>query len=312
MTLSAGQGPSIEYGQNPPVAPGGPPSDYNSDYGPGADAMGRGLLDPRFGYKIGGAGNGSAAAYFFSPGINYVTVSQVPSLAAVNNIAAAANPASGTALTLVSATGAGITKMTAALFLPPSGNTVPAILAIDGLPGFTAFGQSKALSVFDPTTMLARAVSLTGVASGSGGAVTVRGYDVYGQAMTETITMTSGATTTNGKKAFKFIASVTPGFTDTHTISAGTADIYGFPLKANTYGYVSATFNNAPVTAPAFVAADTTTPATAITGDVRGTMTSTSDGTKRLQIMQGVSVGDLATLAAGVYTGYFGVTNYSG
>lgn len=312
MTISADQGPLIEWGQNPPQAAGAPPSDYNADYGPSAFSMGLGLLDPRYGYQIGSAGNGSAAAFFFSPGVNYVTVSQVPSLAAVNNIAAAANPTSGTALTLVAATGAGITKMTAPLTIKPTGNTVPAILAIDGLPGFTVYGQNKALQGWDPNTTLARAVSLTGVASGSGGAVTVRGYDLYGQAMTETITMTAGATTTNGKKAFKFIASITPGFTDTHTISAGTADVYGLPLKALTYGYVNSTFNNAPVTAPGFVVADTTSPATATTGDVRGTMTSTSDGTKRLQIMQGVSPADLLTLAPGVYTGLFGVTQYTG
>lgn len=311
MTISAEQGPTIAWGQNPPQAAGAPPSDYNSDYGPSIFSQGSGLLDPRYGYQIGSAGNGSAAAFFFSPGVNYVTVSQVPSLAAVNNIAAAANPASGTALTLVSATGAGITKMTVPLFIKPTSNTVPAILAIDGLPGFAVFGQNKALQAWDPTTTIARAVSVTGVASGSGGVVTIRGYDLYGQAMTETITIAAGANTVNGKKAFKFVASATPAFTDTHAISVGTADVYGFPLKANTYGYVSSVFNNAPVTAPGFVAADATT-VTATTGDVRGTMTSTSDGTKRLQIMQGVSVADLLSLAPGVYTGLFGITNFAG
>lgn len=311
MTISAEQGPTIAWGQNPPQAPGGPPSDYNADYGPSAFSMGMGLLDPRYGYQNGGAGNGSAAAFFFSPGVNYVTVSQVPSLAAVANIAAGANPASGTALTLVSTTGGGITVMTAPLFIKPTGRTVPASLAIDGPPGFAVFGQNKSLQAWDPTTTIARAVSVTGVGSGSGGAVTIRGYDLYGQAMTETITLGAGANTVNGKKAFKFVASATPAFSDTHAISVGTADVYGFPLKALTYGYVSSTFNNAPVTAPGFVAADATT-VTATTGDVRGTMTSTSDGTKRLQIMQGVSVSDLLSLAPGVYTGLFGVTNYTG
>lgn len=312
MTISADQGPLIEWGQNPPQTAGAPPSDYNADYGPSAFSMGMGLLDPRYGYQIGSAGNGSAAAFFFSPGVNYVTVSQVPSTAAVNNIAAAANPASGTALTLVSATGAGITKMTVPLFIKPTGNTVPAILAIDGLPGFTVYGQNKALQGWDPNTTIARAVSVTGVASGSGGAITVRGYDLYGQAMTETITLGAGANTVNGKKAFKFVASATPAFTDTHAISVGTADVYGLPLKALTYGYINSTFNNAPVTAPGFVAADTTATATATTGDVRGTITSTSDGAKRLQIMQGVSPADLVSLAPGVYTGYFGVQNFAG
>lgn len=311
MSISDGAGPFVAYVQNPPPVPGGPPPDYNQDSAPSAFAFGLGLLDPRYGFQIGGAGNGSAQGFFFAPGVNYVTVSQVPSVAAVNNIAAAANPANGTPMTLVAATGAGITVMTAALFLKASGNTVPISRAIDGLPGYSSFGQSGALQAFDSNTMIARAVSLTGVASGSGGAVTVRGYDVYGQAMTETITMTGGATTTNGKKAFKFVTSITPGFTDTHTISAGTADVYGLPLKANTYGFVNATFNNAPVTAPGFVAADTTA-ASATTGDVRGTITSTSDGTKRLQIMQGPSIPNLLEMAPGVYTGLYGLTNFAG
>lgn len=312
MTDSVSAGPLVAYGQNPPVTPGGAPSDYNQDYSPSVFSMGLGLLDPRYGFQIGGAGNGSAQGFFFSPGVNYVTLSQVPSTAAVNNIAAAANPTSGTALTLVATTGAGITVMTAPLTLKASGNTVPISRVIDGLPGYSAFGQSLALQAFDSNTLIARAVSLTGVASGTGGAVTVRGYDIYGQPMAETITMTAGAATTNGKKAFKFVTSITPGFTDTHTISAGTADIYGLPLKANTYGFVSTTFNNLPVTAPGFVVADVTTPATATTGDVRGTITATSNGTNRLQVMQGVSIPDLLTLAPGVYTGLYGVTNFAG
>lgn len=311
MTINDSSGPTVQYGQNPPAAAGAPPPDYNADYAPSSFSMGSGLIDPRYGFQIGGAGNGSAQAFFFSPGVNYVTVSQVPSLAAVAVIAAGANPASGTPMTLVSSTGGGITVMTAALNIKPTGNTVPACLALDGLPAFAAFGQSKALQAWDPTTTLARAVSVTGVGSGSGGAVTVRGFDLYGQAMTETITLGAGVNTVNGKKAFKFVQSVTPGFSDTHAISIGTADVYGFPLKANTYGYVNAVFNNVPVTAPGFVAADATT-VSATTGDVRGTMTSASDGTKRLQIMQGVSVADLLSLAPGVFTGLFGVTNFSG
>jgi hypothetical protein len=271
--------------------------------------MGRGLIDPRFGYTPGGTGNGSAQAFGFGPGVNYVVLDQVPSTAAVNNIAAAANPASGTPMTLVSSTGAGVTVMTAAYANKATGLSVPACLALDGLPGFVAFGQSLALQFFDPTKSLSRAVSVTGVGSGSGGTVTIKGYDLYGQPMTQTITLGAGANTVNSTKAFKFVQSVTPNFTDTHAISVGTADVYGLPLLASSYGYVNATFNNAPVTSPTFVAGVATTPS-ATTGDVRGTIVVTSDGTKRLQVMQGVSLANLATLTPALFSGLYGATQF--
>lgn len=310
MSLSAGAGPLIEYGQNPPVVPGGPVADYNADYAPSVFSMGVGLLDPRFGYTIGGTGNGSAQAFGFSPGVNYVTLDQVPSLAAVANIAVGANVVSGTAMTLVSATGAGITVMTVPLFIKPTGLTVPVGLAIDGLPGFVAFGQSGAIQVFDPTTILARAVSITGVVGGAGGVFLVRGYDVYGNPQTEQITAPAGAATTAGKKAFKFIASVTPQFSDANNYSVGTADVYGLPLRADAYGYVSTTFNNVLLTTPTFIAGVETTP-TATSGDTRGTIVVVSDGTKRLQVMQGLSVAQLAALTPTNYAGMFGVAPYT-
>lgn len=310
MTISAGEGPLIQFGQEPPVNPGAAPSSYNADRAPSLFDMGLGLLDPRFGYSLGGAGGGSALAFGFSPGVNYVTIDQVPSLAAVAVIAAGANPASGTPMVLVSSTGGGVTVMTAALFIKPTGLTVPACLALDGLPAFVAFGTAMpggvgSVQVFDPTTMLARAVSVTGVSGGSGGAVTVRGYDVYGNPQSEIITLGAGVNTVNSKKAYKFVVSVTPGFSDTHAISIGTADVYGLPLRADAYGYVTTTFNNVLLTTPTFVAAVVTTP-TSTSGDPRGTIVAASDGTKRLQVMQGISVANLALLAPGVFTGLYG------
>lgn len=312
MSLSAIAGPNIVYGQDPPVASGAPPADYNPDSGPNLAYCGDGLIDPRFGYTIGGTGNGSAQAFGYGPGINYQVIDQVPSTAATANIAALANVTSGTAMTLVSSSGSGIVVTTSAQFIKPTGKTVPSgVLAIENAVGVVSFGQSGAIQLWDPTTMIARAVSITGVLSGSGGVFTVRGYDVYGNIMAEEITAGAGAGTTNGKKAFKYIASVTPGFTDAHNYSVGVADVYGLPLRADTYGLVQATFNNAPVTSPTFVKADTTSPATATTGDVRGTIVQTADGTKRLQVNQGVSVANLATLAPGVFTGLYGVTQFT-
>lgn len=311
MSIQAGEGPVISWGQNPPVAAGAAPDSYSADRAPSANDLGAGLIDPRFGYKMGGGGSGASSpqgsplAYQFGPGVNYVTTDQVPAVATTANIAALANAVSGTAMVLVSATGAGVTVMTAAQFIQPTGNTVPACLALDGQPAFKAFGQSGAIQAWDPTTTLARAVSITGVSGGAGGAFAVVGYDIYGNLQHETITAAAGVATTNGKKAFKFIQSVTPGFADAHNYSVGTTDIYGLMFRTDSYGYVNATFNNAPVTAPTFLAAVTTTP-TATSGDTRGTIVVTSDGTKRLQVMQGISIANLAAVTPGDTTPIFG------
>lgn len=314
MTIVADAGPQIVYGQNPPAVPGGPPADYNSDAGPNLSYQGNGLIDPRFGYANGGIGSGAGSmlAAGFGPGVNYVVIDQVPSTAAAANVAALANVTSGTKMTLVSSSGSGIVVTTAAQFIKPTGKTVPSgVLAVENAVAFVNFGQSQAIQLYDPTTLIARAVSITGVSGGAGGAMTVRGYDIYGNPMSETITVGAGVNTVNGKKAFKYIASVTPGFTDAHNYSVGIADVYGLPLRADAFGYVNASFNNQLLTNPTFTAADTTSPATATTGDVRGTIVVTADGTKRLQVMQGISVANLNTLAPGVFTGLYGVANFT-
>lgn len=164
--------------------------------------------------------------------------------------------------------------------------------------------------MFDPTTMIARAVSISGVSGGAGGDFTVRGYSVYGIPMAETITVAAGANTVNGKKAFKFVTSVTPLFTDAHNYSVGVADVYGLPLRADAFGYVQATFNNQLTTNPTFVAA-VTSASTGTSGDTRGTIVVTADNTKRLQVMQGVSVAQLAALTPGSTVGLFGAVPYS-
>src|SRR5206468_12363401 len=132
-------------------------------------------------------------------------------------ISALANAVSGTPVTLVSSSGAGVTVMTSSFQCLPFLNTIPACLAIGGNPGYLRVGTRDITAFYDPTTMISRAVSITGVASGTGGNFTVSGYDVYGQAQTEVIAAGAGVSTVNGKKAFKWIVSVTPTFSDAHT-----------------------------------------------------------------------------------------------
>ncbi len=306
MTMEAKPGPIIQYGQLPPIAPGFAPPDYNPDGNAPNLGLGLGLLDIRFGCKLGGSGGGSLIATGSAPGVNYLAVDEVPSAATTANIAALQNVVNGTALALVAVAGAGITILAAALFIPQTGLTVPkGTLVIDTAPANLTFGQNANIGVWDPSKAIARAVSITGAVGSAGATFLVSGFDLYGQPQTETIVV-GAAATQNGKKGFKFIASVTSKTTDAHNYSVGTSDIYELPLRADSYGSVISTYGNLPVTAPNFVAADTTNPATATTGSVRGTINlgaSPSDGVKRLTILQGVIPANITTVA-----GTYGVT----
>jgi ribosomal protein S6E (S10) len=266
---------------------------------------GMGLFDPRGQYdriRYGALG--------FSGTTDIPVVDAVPSTKATNNISASASPGAG-AIVLVSTTGAGITVLASALTVWPSGNIIPAgALAIDGPPGLVTFGRPQlssgntVVSLYDPTKALSRAVILTSGGNDSGINFTVNGYDVYGFPMTQTLAGGNVAAVTT-TKTFKFITSVTHTGSVTGTLIIGTTDVFGFPMRVDTIGYVSMAWASSLITAnTGFVLADTTSPATAATGDVRGTYLtqSTSDGTKRLQVFITPSVANLGT-----NTGLFGV-----
>ena len=142
-----------------------------------------------------------------------------------------------------------------------------------------------AIALFDPTQGVARTVAITGNAASTAQIFTVKGYDAYGQAMTEAISFVGGAATTNGKKAFKYILSVTPNTTDAgHLLSVGTTDTLGFNFRSEFWEYVDIFVAGAFVsTNTGWTVADVTTPATTVTGDVRGTYAlqtpSNGDGT---------------------------------
>ena len=148
-----------------------------------------------------------------------------------------------------------------------------------------------------------RAVSITiGTGTIAATNVTVSGYDYYGQAMSEVIsTGTTQSTTVNGAKAFFQVSSVAVAGDCGGTISVGTTDIIGLPVRVNNAGYISrAGWNNTLAEdAGTFVAAATAT-ATTSTGDVRGTFTPSSacDGIKRLVVgilLPAIAVGPNAT-----------------
>ena len=171
---------------------------------------------------------------------------------------------------------------------------------------FGLLGQPSSVYLWNPQALIARAVSVTGSSSSTGGNITISGYDIYGVPMSEVIAAPAGATTVNGKKAFKYISSVVPAFTDAHNYSVGTTDIYGFPMRSDYFGDVAINYASAAITAnTGYVAAVTTSPATTTTGDVRGTyaLQTAANASNRLIVRQFVIPANMGSIS-----GLFGVT----
>lgn len=99
--------------------------------------------------------------------------------------------------------------------------------------------------------------------------ITVRGRDYLGQPVREDI-VAAGATPVAGKKAFKYVDSVTPsvGVAAT-TISVGFGDVFGLPFAADQL--VQEAVNNQATANAGTFTASVKTAQTATTGDPRGT-----------------------------------------
>lgn len=184
-----------------------------------------------------------------------------------------------------------------------------------GLINGIGFGSDTCINLWNPVVLLGRAVSITSTTNQVVSTFTIRGFDVYGFPITEVITLSgTTATTTNGKKAFKYILSVTPNTTDAvNTYSVDTTDILGFPLRSDTWqaaaeSDTSIMSNNALIAASTGYVAAVKTVATATTGDVRGTfaLQTASNGTLRVIFTQSPPIPAFASVA-----GLFGVTQFS-
>lgn len=157
-----------------------------------------------------------------------------------------------------------------------------------------------------------RSVSIT--ATGANTATyLVTGYDQYGQRMSQLLAAPS-TSTVKTTKMFKSVLSVTNANATlaTNGLTVGYGDDIGFPVRFTDLGYiVSAMFNGAAVTVNStnFGVADTTSPATTSTTDVRGYIKAaggTNNGTKRWVIT--VALPALACGPNATREGAFGVT----
>jgi hypothetical protein len=179
---------------------------------------------------------------------------------------------------------------TAAITLT-AGTGVTSVLRSDGV---------TALQVDVP-----RALSITiGAGTITNRNVTITGYDYYGQAMSEVIaTGTTQSTTVNGKKAFYQIISASVSGSVGATVSIGTTDIFGSPVRFANKGYIARVgWDDTLAEDAATVVNGVATTATTTTGDVRGTVapSSAADGAKRLVVgilLTAIQAGPNATRA---------------
>ncbi|UOF78454.1 hypothetical protein [Caudoviricetes sp.] len=144
--------------------------------------------------------------------------------------------------------------------------------------------------------------------STSARAVTVSGYDYYGQPMTETITVSVAGTPVNGKKAFYQVSSATISGSAT-AVTIGTTDIIGIPVRVVDAGYIASVgwANTLARDAGTFVQADTAT-ATATTGDVRGTYVPSSASNSQRRLVMSIACNAIMVGPNATRQGALGVT----
>jgi hypothetical protein len=318
--MTAMEAPLIVYGDRNPQGTGAAGTS-NPNRGPSVIDQGIAIYDGRAGYNVTRWG---AIGWLGDSG-GVCVLNQTPQTLTTTNIAGSQTATAGTALTLAAAT-TGITIVgSGGLVVWPSGNTVPAnSLVLDGNPGLLsplgAVAQPSSgntmVSLYDPTKAISRNVRIVTNADDSAGTYTVKGYDIYGYPMSEAIAGVNTATA-SGKKAFKFITSITPSGTVNSTgVTVGTGDVFGFPLRVNTIGFTRMWWANTMATnlttpfgtASAFTAADTTSPQTSTTGDPRGTIyigtANASNATRTLQVYVTLDINAMTAAAGGI----FGVT----
>ncbi len=187
---------------------------------------------------------------------------------------------SGTALTLAPVSSLGAFQTT--IIAPETGAAVSAI-AIDSTAATLNFGTGGTVALWNPQAGTGRAVLvLTSCANTNSEVYIVRGRDMYGFKMTENIIGSSVSSGTGtGKKAFKYVQSVTCSTTVTVTstgVSVGFADTFGMPFVTPYFGNTSILLSTGGLYATAVTAltsalaqvGSTIVTQTATTADVRG------------------------------------------
>lgn len=281
MGLTAISGPHLVYGVT--VGSTGQVQEYNEERGPSLYDLGSGLADPRYQYAYDpGSPVGTQVKGFFD---NMGVCDYIPFTATASAISISSNnaPVAGTALTLTPTASLG--GITTTIIAPETGKSV-SVIAIDSTAATLTFGSGGTVALWNPAAGTGRAVLVVNSSNANSEQYIVRGRDMYGFKMTETISASTTSTGSGqGRKAFKYIVSVTPSTATTISatgVAVGFADIFGMPLKMPYVNGVSVWVSTSPTGAGNLVTlssgnaviASTATTQTSTMPDVRGTYAS--------------------------------------
>lgn len=168
-------------------------------------------------------------------------------------------------------------------------NNIAAYAVVSGANWTLAAGTGVTSTSINGVTFydlgVARCVQFTGSgASGVATLITLSGKDDYLQNMTQTLTGPTGTASVTTLKAFRYVAGAFSAGNTVSSVGIGASDTFGLPFCASSVDFVYMSWAGTKVTSSgSFVAGVTTSPSTALLGDVRGTyaVSSASDGVKR-------------------------------
>jgi hypothetical protein len=181
---------------------------------------------------------------------------------------------------------AGVSSLAAAATLSNAGATFSSALTTTTYNGVTYYdlGVARCLLVSGAATSVT-AVNFTAM-----------GMDNYYQPQTAFFSGPTGTAAITTLKAFRFLQAVTALGNTVSSVSIGVSDVIGLSHRLDAVGQLNYNWNNTWQTSSAGVTiADSTSPATSATGDVRGTValpSVSSNGTLRLFIQQDASITD--------------------
>lgn len=259
---------------------------------------------------VGGVGNANSNGALFTQ-VATINSSNITGITITGNLPA---------VTLHAPIGGG--NLFGGQFTPPTASLGPTAASAYAHDPRIVAGLAR---VHNPREALARNWSVSIGTTTATTTVTVNGYDFWRQPMSESITIVvanRNNSTFFGTKAFKYITSASVSTTAGGTGSLGLGDTFGMPLRADNWGQTQIMWaGNSIATQTGFIAAYTTTPMTATTGDVRGTVqvsangsgtavqsASVSNGTSRLTIIQNPGVWNTVTATPNNLPPMFGFT----
>ena len=323
MTITAYSGPMISFGITMSSTAGtgllGNNMENNGQRAPDVSDLGHMMMDPRVAYAYQPGSGVTVDAFGFYRGVG--SVDFVPATANASAFQATATGSSGvTTFTLAAASSAGGTFSTT-IIAPETGRASGTLIAIDSTAAFVTFGSDGTVAAWNAGAGTGRNITIRPSSNLDGGSFSVAGRDMYGFKMTETIA--AGSTVLAGRKAFKYISSITNATTPTSTgVSIGFGDVFGFPLfvpyagqnaVANWNSSASNSLGIALSTANFVIAMGSTVTATSTTADVRGTFLSTTatNAVIRIQLTVTPTASGVSTITSTNVAPLFGGTQFS-